>query len=51
MVSVDELIRAVNLALGGHDGSACLALDVDANGVVSMDELVAAVDRAIAGCS
>lgn len=49
-VSVDELIRAVNLALGGHDGPACMALDGDADGVVSMAELVAAVDRAIAGC-
>jgi hypothetical protein len=49
-VTVDELIRAVNIALGTVALENCEPADVNANGSVSIDELVAAVHRALGGC-
>lgn len=47
-VSVDELVRAVGLALG--DPGFCLGLDSSGNGQIEVAELVAAVGRALNGC-
>jgi hypothetical protein len=49
-VTVDELIRGVDIALGQQAVSTCAPLDTDADAVVSIAELVAAVARALAGC-
>ena len=49
-VTVDELIRGVDIALGKQAVNTCAALDADADVVVSIAELVAAVERALAGC-
>ena len=49
-VTVDELIRGVDIALGQQDISTCARLDTDADAVVSIAELVAAVERALTGC-
>ena len=49
-VTVDELIRGVDIALGQQAVSACAVLDTDADGLVSIAELVAAVEHALAGC-
>src|SRR5262249_47683180 len=49
-VHVAELVRGVSFALENHPLSACESLDGDANGAVSVDELVAAVQRLIQGC-
>ena len=49
-VTVDELIRGVDIALGQQAVSTCTPLDTDADAVVSIAELVAAVGRALAGC-
>jgi len=49
-VMIDELMLAVNIALGAIDTGACLVSDRDASGTVQIDELVAAVDAALQGC-
>ena len=50
VVSVDELIRGVNIALARAAVGDCEPLDENANGSISIDELVGAVKRAINGC-
>ena len=49
-VAVDELIQAVNIALGNAPLSGCSTADRDNNGAVAVDELVAAVNSALGGC-
>lgn len=50
VVGIDELIRAVGIALGTNEASACVAADLDGNGIVAVNELVAAVGNALNGC-
>lgn len=50
-VSIDELVRAVRIALGEAAGDTCAAVDTDGDGVVSIAELIAAVSRALGGCA
>ncbi len=45
---ISELIQGVNLALGS--GGTCDAFDTNDDGEVSIDELIAAVNNALAGC-
>lgn len=47
-VTVDELIRGVGFALG--TGGECASLDRDRDGAAQINELVAAVGRALGGC-
>jgi hypothetical protein len=49
-VTVDELVRGVNIALGSADIHDCVAFDIDHDNQVTVDELVAAVNRALNGC-
>ena len=49
-VSIDELIRGVNIALGAQAVDDCPAFDADANGQVDIAELVRAVNAALNGC-
>lgn len=49
-VTVDELIRGVDIALGNHPVSGCTAFDGDGSGTVTIDELVNAVQAALGGC-
>jgi hypothetical protein len=49
-VTIDELMRAVNIALGLVDRRECIAVDVDSDGEVEIHELVGAVDLALDGC-
>ena len=49
-VSIDDLIRGVNIALGKQPLSSCTALDRNNNGEVSVAELVQAVGAALDGC-
>jgi len=44
------LVTAVNIALGSQPIDRCRAVDRDADAVVSVAELVAAVNRALNGC-
>ena len=50
-VTVDELIKAVNIALGTANLSSCMSADRDASGDVTVDEIIAAVDVALMGCA
>ena len=50
VVTVDELVTGVDIALGTLDVAACPAGDGDGDGTISVDELVSAVDRALNGC-
>jgi hypothetical protein len=50
-VTINELILAVNIALGDAPVSECSAIDRNGDGSVTIDELVAAVDSALDGCS
>jgi len=49
-VTVNELIRGVNIALGNADISTCPAFDRNGDGMVSINELIAAVNAALDGC-
>lgn len=48
-VTVDEVLRAVNIALSG-DVEPCRAGDADGDGRVTVDEILAAVAAAVEGC-
>jgi hypothetical protein len=40
----------VNIALGAAAIDTCAAVDADADGTVAVNELIAAVNRALSGC-
>ena len=50
IVGVDELVRAVGVALGDASVLACAAADRSSDGTISVDELVTSVLRALDGC-
>ncbi|MBI3782076.1 MAG: beta-propeller fold lactonase family protein [Deltaproteobacteria bacterium] len=49
-VTVDELVRAVSIALGEQASSGCVAADTNADGSVTIEEIIAAVNKALNGC-
>lgn len=49
-ISVDELVRGINIALGHSSLASCRGFDRDEDGSVDIEELVRAVTGAIAGC-
>lgn len=49
-VTIAELIRSVNIALGNAPVSNCAAADVNGNGTVAVNELIAAVNASLSGC-
>ena len=49
-MTVDEIIRGVNIALGNSPLEACPAFDVNCDGEVTVDEIVLAVNQALFGC-
>jgi hypothetical protein len=49
-VTVDELVRAVNIALGSTLADDCPEADVGGDGRVTIDELIKAVNAALTGC-
>jgi hypothetical protein len=51
MVAVSELVRGVSIALGAQPLAMCPSFDRDRNGSVGVNELVAAVNNALRGCS
>jgi hypothetical protein len=50
VVTVDELVRGIDIALGGGSLDDCRLADGNGDGSVSISELVAAVDSAVNGC-
>jgi len=51
VVSVDELVKGVNIALGVAELAECPSFDSNHDELVTVDELVRAVDHALEGCS
>ena len=49
-VTIDELIRGVDIALGSAGLDACPEFDADHSGTVSVDEIILAVNNALLGC-
>lgn len=49
-VTVDEILLAVQVALGTSAPDACSAADADGDGSVTVDEILAAVGNALEGC-
>jgi hypothetical protein len=49
-VTIDELIRGIDVALGNLPASDCQAMDPSADGKVTVDELLRAVNSALVGC-
>ncbi len=50
-VAINELILAVNIALGTSAGQNCTAADRNGDGSVAINELIAAVNSALKGCA
>jgi subtilase family serine protease len=50
VVTIDEIVTGVNIALGATPLSQCPGLDANGDGVVTVDELLEAVSRALNGC-
>jgi hypothetical protein len=49
-VNINELIVAVNVALGRQPLERCVAADADSSGAISISELITSVRSAIGGC-
>lgn len=49
-VSVAELVRGVAIALGAQPFTQCRALDRNGDAAIAVDELITAVNAALAGC-
>lgn len=50
-ITVDEILRGVNIALGSLPLDDCTVFDANTSGAVEVDELIAAVSSALAGCT
>ncbi len=50
VVTVDEIVTSVSIALGSSEPSACAAADVDADGSVTVDEILLAIQAGLKGC-
>ena len=50
MVTVDELLTAVNIGLGSTPASQCPSVDANGDGEVTVDEIIQAANRALNGC-
>jgi hypothetical protein len=50
-VTVDELIKEVNIALGNADVSTCLPSDANGDGAITIDEIISGVNDALNGCA
>lgn len=49
-VTVDELIRGVNIALGNASSDGCLAFETNGDGKVTIDEILRGVTGTLTGC-
>lgn len=50
-VTVEEILTAVDIALGSADLGNCPCADADGDGAVTVDEILAAVNTALSGCA
>jgi hypothetical protein len=51
VVTVDELLRMVRIALGEASVELCAAGDGNADGMITVDEIVLAVNEALSDCA
>jgi hypothetical protein len=49
-VSVDDILKMVNIALGNDPMGSCPAGDSNGDGQITVDEILAAVNNALSGC-
>ena len=49
-VTIDEVIKGVNIALGNATVDTCRQFDVDGSGAVTINELIIAVTNVLSGC-
>jgi hypothetical protein len=49
-VTVDELVRVVEIALGVRRVDRCAGIDLNADGRVTVEEIIAALTAALEGC-
>jgi hypothetical protein len=49
-VTVDDLLVALQIALGGASVAQCMRVDSNGDGQVTIDELLASTRRALDGC-
>lgn len=50
VVTIDEIVTMVNVAMGITNVSACRAGDANRDGEITVDEIIAAVNKALNGC-
>jgi hypothetical protein len=50
LVTVDEILTMVNIALGNAEISNCAAGDANHDGLITVDEILTAVNNALNGC-
>jgi hypothetical protein len=50
MVTIDEILTMVNIALGLVEGSACTAGDANDDSRITIDEILTGVNNALSGC-
>ena len=50
VVTVDDLVKLVNIALGNLPVTTCLAGDTNGDGQIAINEIIAAVNRALSSC-
>ena len=50
-VAINELLVGVNIITGAAQTSVCSVLDVDADGTITINELIQAVNNALSGCA
>jgi hypothetical protein len=50
-ITINELLRGVNMALGRLSLDICPAFDADRSGALTVNELILAVNNALHGCS
>lgn len=50
VITVDEVLQAVDIALGRQAVNTCIAADGDDDGQISVDEILGAVNTALSGC-
>ncbi len=50
-VTIDDLIKGVNLALGNTGGDPCPSFDLNDDGMVTVDEIIKGVNAALSSCT
>jgi hypothetical protein len=50
MVTVDELLTLINIALGNADVGECPVSDINHDMQITIDEILTAVNNALTGC-